>query len=86
MTFLQVCLFGGTSSEDQLGDTWILDLSEQPRWQMASVAADLARAWHRTCFVQTDDVSLCALETSTRPFFCIAEQSSWICHALGAPN
>ncbi len=54
---VQVFLYGGNSMEDQLGDSWYLDVAAST-WQQVAVNADQGKAWHQTSFVPTPEVHL----------------------------
>lgn len=51
----QVCLFAGNSHDEQMGDTWVLDVAE-PVWKRVTVADVPGKAWHSAEYVSSAEV------------------------------
>lgn len=50
-----MCLYGGNSIEEQLGDTWVLDVSSAT-WKRVPVQDDAGKAWHTAEVIDSVEV------------------------------
>jgi hypothetical protein len=54
---MQVFLYGGNTIDDQLGDSWYLDVAV-PSWEPISQNDEQGKAWHQAHFLRTQEVGL----------------------------